>query len=41
MSHDKCNLDNCVNPTQARAAMEACGIDVYTTVKNSRSQAKF
>jgi predicted metal-binding protein len=29
----KCNLEQCVHPLQARPAMEACGIDVYATVR--------
>ena len=28
-----CNLERCVHPLQARPAMEACGIDVYATVR--------
>lgn len=30
---DKCNLEKCVHPRQARPAMEACGIDVYATAR--------
>lgn len=29
----ECNLEQCVRPLQARPAMEACGIDVYATVR--------
>jgi len=29
----KCTLEQCVHPLQARPAMEACGIDVYATVR--------
>ena len=28
---EKCNLEKCTNPRQARPSMEACGIDVYAT----------
>jgi predicted metal-binding protein len=33
---EKCNTTNgrCKNPRKARPAMEACGIDVYQTVRN-------
>ena len=30
---DKCSLQFCEYPDQARPSMEACGIDVYTTVR--------
>jgi len=30
-----CNGEHCVKPKEARPAMEACGIDVYSTVRNS------
>jgi predicted metal-binding protein len=30
---EKCNLSVCVHPQLARPSMEACGIDVYTTVR--------
>jgi len=34
---EKCSLDEgCKHPTEARPAMEACGIDVYKTVRNNR-----
>jgi predicted metal-binding protein len=29
----ECNLQQCIHPLQARPAMEACGIDVYATVR--------
>jgi predicted metal-binding protein len=29
----KCNLERCTHPLQARPAMEACGIDVYATAR--------
>jgi len=29
----RCNFKRCANPEQARPAMEACGIDVYATVR--------
>jgi predicted metal-binding protein len=29
----KCSLEQCTHPLQARPAMEACGIDVYATVR--------
>ena len=28
-----CNLEKCNHPREARPSMEACGIDVYTTVR--------
>ena len=31
----ECTLDGCVHPELARTSMEACGIDVYTTVRNT------
>ncbi|MEM2094965.1 MAG: DUF2284 domain-containing protein, partial [Candidatus Bathyarchaeia archaeon] len=31
----ECNLDRCVKPELARPSMEACGIDVYATVRNA------
>jgi len=30
---DECNLEECVHPDLARPSMEACGIDVYATVR--------
>lgn len=34
---ENCSLEKgCKNPVQARPAMEACGIDVYKTVRNNR-----
>ena len=34
---DECNLDDaeCLHPTEARPAMEACGIDVFRTVRDN------
>ena len=32
---EKCNLKNCVHPSQARPTMEASGIDVYETVRRN------
>ena len=32
---DKCNLEKCVHPDLARPSMEACGIDVYATVRRA------
>jgi len=32
---DKCNLEKCVHPDLARSSMEACGIDVYATVRRA------
>jgi predicted metal-binding protein len=29
----KCNLQECVRPAEARPSMEACGIDVFATVR--------
>ena len=31
---EQCNFDECVDPDMARPAMEACGIDVYATVRS-------
>ena len=31
----ECNLESCVHPTEARPAMEACGIDVYATARGN------
>jgi predicted metal-binding protein len=31
----KCNLKPCIYPRLARASMEACGIDVYTTARKN------
>jgi predicted metal-binding protein len=31
----KCNLKSCIYPRLARASMEACGIDVYTTARKN------
>lgn len=30
----ECTLEGCIHPKLARPSMEACGIDVYTTVRN-------
>jgi len=30
---DKCTLERCVHPSDARPAMEACGIDVFATAR--------
>jgi predicted metal-binding protein len=32
----ECNLQECAFPKLARPSMEACGIDVYATARNSR-----
>ena len=32
---DECNLKECVHPDLARPSMEACGIDVYATVRRA------
>lgn len=32
---DECTLEGCIHPKLARPSMEACGIDVYTTVRNA------
>ena len=32
---EKCNLQHCTHPRQARPSMEACGIDVYATVRKN------
>jgi len=32
---EKCNLKHCVKPKLARPTMEACGIDVYATVRKN------
>lgn len=29
----ECNLERCIHPREARPAMEACGVDVYATVR--------
>ncbi len=31
----ECSLDGCLFPYQARPSMEACGIDVYSTVRDN------
>ncbi|MDW8033532.1 MAG: DUF2284 domain-containing protein [Nitrososphaerota archaeon] len=31
----RCNLKNCVHPELARPSMEACGIDVFATVRKA------
>jgi len=30
---EECNLEDCAHPSQARPAMEACGIDVFATAR--------
>lgn len=30
---DECNLEKCIHTREARPSMEACGIDVYATVR--------
>ncbi|MBD3181615.1 hypothetical protein GF312_04930 [Candidatus Poribacteria bacterium] len=30
---DKCNLQKCIHPREARPSMEACGIDVYSSAR--------
>lgn len=32
---EKCNLEKCIHPRQARPSMEACGIDVYATARSN------
>ena len=32
---DECDLDGCRYPHKARPSMEACGIDVYQTVRSN------
>jgi predicted metal-binding protein len=32
---DECNLEKCVHPDLARPSMEACGTDVYATVRRA------
>jgi predicted metal-binding protein len=32
---DKCNLERCIHPRDARPSMEACGIDVYATARGN------
>ena len=32
---DECNLEKCVHTDLARPSMEACGIDVYATVRRA------
>lgn len=32
---DECNLKECVHPDLARPSMEACGVDVYATVRKA------
>jgi len=32
---DECNLKRCVNPGLARPSMEACGVDVFSTVRKA------
>ncbi len=32
---DECPLDRCIHPREARPSMEACGIDVYATVRGN------
>ncbi|MDI6892956.1 MAG: DUF2284 domain-containing protein [Actinomycetota bacterium] len=32
---DKCNLKECIHPDLARPSMEACGVDVYATVRKA------
>lgn len=31
----ECNLKHCVHPRESRLSMEACGIDVYATVRKA------
>lgn len=31
----ECTLQGCINPAKARPSMEACGIDVFQTVRNN------
>ncbi len=32
---EKCNLKNCIHPTEARPSLEASGIDVYQTARRN------
>ena len=32
---EKCNLERCLYPAEARPSMEACGIDVYATARQN------
>ncbi len=32
---EECNLEECVHPHLARPSMEACGVDVYATVRKA------
>ena len=32
---EECNLEECVHPRLARPSMEACGVDVYATVRKA------
>ena len=32
---DKCNLEKCIHPREARPSMESCGIDVYATARGN------
>ncbi|QXE17381.1 DUF2284 domain-containing protein [Clostridium sp. 001] len=32
---EKCNMEHCAHPQEARPSMEACGIDVFATVRES------
>lgn len=35
---EECNLEKCIKPERARPAMEACGIDIFGTVKANGMQ---
>jgi predicted metal-binding protein len=32
---DKCNMERCIHPRDARPSLEACGIDVYATARGN------
>jgi len=32
---DKCNMEKCIHPRDARPSLEACGIDVYATARGN------
>lgn len=32
---EKCNMEKCIHPREARPSMEACGIDVYATARGN------
>lgn len=40
MRCDRCSLKRCNEPLKARPSMEACGVDVYKTLKNNGIELK-